>query len=319
MRYLLIAVLLKNIFFQIVWADSLTAHTINVYARFFEVEKPIAGASIYKIHKTESPQLVGVTDDSGRLSFLVYNAEPFTLFIDEDTPGYLSHKRIYSALIEPNKKQYLGQYGEVTFQVPFTPSYYLLKYTMMVRFVASPKENHCHLVTTVTPPYKTLKHCPHGFAGVRVELDPSHEEGKYYFDMFKTWPLTCKTDLFINMIAFSLLKGAYNLTTTLLASIRDQDTVLDGCPAMLSLCATSEDGGVMFLNIPAREKPYTIRSYHPNYEFTQVKFTCRPGSLINISPPQGPKPKLRENFPSGNPDCPAGNMTIMKSTFFPGA
>lgn len=48
---------------------------------------------------------------------------------------------------------------------------------------------------------------------------------------------------------------------------------------------TSEDGGVLFVQVPAGE--YVLTAHKPGFEFRQVKVKCRPGVLVNASPPWG--------------------------------
>ncbi len=48
---------------------------------------------------------------------------------------------------------------------------------------------------------------------------------------------------------------------------------------------TSDDGGVLFVNVPPGE--YTWTAYKEGVHFTQVKMKCRAGYLVNASPPWG--------------------------------
>jgi hypothetical protein len=50
-----------------------------------------------------------------------------------------------------------------------------------------------------------------------------------------------------------------------------------------SLAETSRDGGVLFVDVPTGE--YTLRAQKPSVEFTSIKVKCRPGVLVNASPP----------------------------------
>ena len=52
-----------------------------------------------------------------------------------------------------------------------------------------------------------------------------------------------------------------------------------------SLTESSDDGGVLFVQVPPGEYVWTADK--PGVEFTQVKMKCRPGWLINASPPWG--------------------------------
>jgi hypothetical protein len=52
-----------------------------------------------------------------------------------------------------------------------------------------------------------------------------------------------------------------------------------------SLDETSDDGGVLFVQVPPGEYVWTATK--PGVEFTQVRMKCRAGVLINASPPWG--------------------------------
>lgn len=52
-----------------------------------------------------------------------------------------------------------------------------------------------------------------------------------------------------------------------------------------SRSATSEDGGVLWTNV--RPGTYTIAATAPGQSFTSVLIRCRPGVLVNASPPMG--------------------------------
>ncbi len=52
-----------------------------------------------------------------------------------------------------------------------------------------------------------------------------------------------------------------------------------------SLSETSDDGGVVFVQVPPGE--YTLTAHAPGVEFRQVKMKCRAGVLVNASPPWG--------------------------------
>jgi Carboxypeptidase regulatory-like domain len=53
----------------------------------------------------------------------------------------------------------------------------------------------------------------------------------------------------------------------------------------LELTETSEDGGVLFVNVPAGS--YTLTASKPGVEFVAVEIACEPGVLVNASPPNG--------------------------------
>ena len=52
-----------------------------------------------------------------------------------------------------------------------------------------------------------------------------------------------------------------------------------------SLTETSDDGGVLYIQVPPGE--YVMTATKAGAEFRQVKFKCRPGVLVNASPPWG--------------------------------
>jgi hypothetical protein len=52
-----------------------------------------------------------------------------------------------------------------------------------------------------------------------------------------------------------------------------------------TLTETSEDGGVLFLQVPPGEYVWTASK--PGVEFSQVRMKCRAGLLVNASPPWG--------------------------------
>lgn len=51
------------------------------------------------------------------------------------------------------------------------------------------------------------------------------------------------------------------------------------------LTETSDDGGVLFINVPPGE--YVLTAHKPGVAFRQVKMKCRSGWLVNASPPWG--------------------------------
>jgi hypothetical protein len=51
------------------------------------------------------------------------------------------------------------------------------------------------------------------------------------------------------------------------------------------LAETTDDGGVLWVNVPPGE--YVLRADKPDTVFTEVLVTCRPGLLVNASPPWG--------------------------------
>jgi len=52
-----------------------------------------------------------------------------------------------------------------------------------------------------------------------------------------------------------------------------------------ALTESSDDGGVLFVQVPPGEYVWTATK--PGVAFSRVKMTCRPGFLVNASPPWG--------------------------------
>ncbi|WP_062265880.1 hypothetical protein [Endozoicomonas arenosclerae] len=305
MKHVLLALLLSSSFVGA--SDTCpNRHLIEVFARHFEYDKPINDADIYQI-KNDKNSYVGKTDDNGILFFEVSDLKPFTLYIEVDD-GYFSYPRIHSGYIEPRVKLYTGENQRVTFQVPTTYIYALLEHSMRYRFTSEALPGRCHVVTTVTPHDKTLKDCPHGLKDAVVELTPSTHEGQYYFDMISFGPFSCKTDLPINMLVYSHINNIYNRFTDPLAIFSGDRQVYPPLES-LSLDKTSEDGGVMLLNVKPSKDPYTIKVTHPRYTLTEAKFICHPDALINISPPQGPRV-----ISSTATDCPESQTKDWKNS-----
>ena len=270
------------------------SYSLNFFAREFEREEPIVGGEIYSV-SGDDEKLVATTDEYGRATVIVESPEPLTFYIEE-THGFLGRPRIYSGLIDPGAKDYKGEFGEITFQVPYKFMISYLQSVLSLHFSSDAKPEHCHVVTTVTPDNKSLKDCPHGLEGVQLELEPKKYEARYYFDVLRKIPFFyLKTDLFINLGFFSVLSKGCELAChstpfffSLNCTVGANDIIhylgLDKIDRVL----TSVDGGVMFLNVPVREEPYTIRSFKSGYSFEPVRFVCRDRAFINISPPQGP-------------------------------
>jgi len=160
-----------------------------------------------------------------------------------------NYKTTQSATIIVPPEGLLGPYNQITFQVPSVESYYIL------RTIIGGKEdaNSCHVATTITAYGKTMDDDPQGEENAYVTFTPHIYTTPFYFDIFKSGPLEGKTNPFT--------KGLKN---------------------------TSEDGGVLLFNLPAQDKLYTLSAQKAGLKFTKVKFWCRKGAFINISPPRGP-------------------------------
>jgi hypothetical protein len=50
-----------------------------------------------------------------------------------------------------------------------------------------------------------------------------------------------------------------------------------------SLIETTDDGGVVYIQLPPGQ--YVLTASKPGVEFAQVNVKCRPGVLVNASPP----------------------------------
>jgi hypothetical protein len=111
----------------------------------------------------------------------------------------------------------------------------------------------CHVGTTVTAYHKNLNDLPQGERQAKILLTPNTSEIPFYFGIFTDGPL------------------------------KDNPN-----PFARGLTETTDDGGVVFGNLEPSDEPYTMTAVKSGVNFTQVKFLCRKGIFINISPPQGP-------------------------------
>ncbi|MBA3662549.1 MAG: carboxypeptidase regulatory-like domain-containing protein [Gammaproteobacteria bacterium] len=137
----------------------------------------------------------------------------------------------------------------ISFQVPSDFAVTLFSYAMGAAF----NPNACTVATTVTAYNKTLFDIPQGEADAKTVLFPDTSIKPFYFSIFEKGWLKDKTN-----------------------------------PFSRNLTSTSHDGGVMYINIPPREEPYTLKAFKNNLTFSEVTFKARPGIFINLSPPQGP-------------------------------
>ena len=290
MKYFFAAILLlSSASTPLAWASNVD---VEVFARRFELDIPITSARIYAIDE-KGKYLAGYTDENGSLFIKRPVNEDLVLYLESSWLGFFPG--IYSAYLTPGHNGLTGKSHRVTFQVPSYAMFWLLDTTMSWRHFARARPDSCQVVTTVTPVNKTLDDCPHGYPGAEVWLEPAGAEMTYYFDVFSRGFLSCKTDIFINLIAYSYI----NLVIHNLQSphhMPDFQHIVHPSIPQLNLLKTSMDGGVMFLNVKARNEPYSVKvrdSLAPSARFTEVKFKCFPGALINISPPQGPRPLAR--------------------------
>ncbi|MGI9274410.1 MAG: hypothetical protein ACR2PT_06075 [Endozoicomonas sp.] len=262
---------------------------IEVYARRFEWDRPIANANIYAISEGHQ-SIVGHTDETGFMSIQWPADKELVLFLENSLLGF--YPGIHSAHLQPARQKLTGKNHRVTFQVPTYGTYWLLERSMSWRHNALPQPGRCQVVTTITAANKTLDDCPHGYKGARAWLEPEGAESIYYFDVFRTGSLSCKTDIIINLLFYSYINFLYHRLSNP-GHVPEVEHLVHQPIPLLNLQQTSEDGGVMFMNVKSSDAPYSIEvkdPSNPDIEFTDVKFMCYPGALINISPPQGPKP-----------------------------
>ncbi len=133
----------------------------------------------------------------------------------------------------------------VTFQVPDDEMYELMAAFSGVE----PDPAACQIATTVTCAGCDMWHGAfHGEPGATVTIDPPlpAEHGPVYF---------------------------YRNST---------NGIIWPDPA---LAETTEDGGVLFLNVPPGR--YTLRAHKDGVSFDERKMWCRAGWLVNASPPYG--------------------------------
>ena len=177
-------------------------------------------------------------------------------------------------------KDYLSSTHEISFQVPLQVTYDLMKFLGNSVYGTTFDPSQCHLaVTALAPDYsqepeyhteqslskhcsvpphfvngsftvaQTLKDCPHGAKDVTFTSTPSSELIHYLG--IKS---SCKTDL--------LAAG---------------------------LSSTTRDGGALLANIkPSVNIGYLDAWQDGSFYLGRHYFICSPGSVINISPPQGP-------------------------------
>ncbi len=185
------------------------------------------------------------TDNDGKFGPFNYPVgKPITLTFDK-----WGYKTTQSATIIVPQEGLNSPYNNITFQIPAVQTFYILAGVIG----ASIDENSCHFTTTITKYHKTMDDIPQGIEGAHLVISPAVDVTPFYFDIFKSGPLTGKTN-----------------------------------PFSKGLTATSEDGGVAIFNLPPRDEPYTITAEKDGVAFTKAQFICKKGTFINLSPPQGP-------------------------------
>jgi hypothetical protein len=134
---------------------------------------------------------------------------------------------------------------DLTIQTPPNIVVYALALVMWTKL----DEDKCQISATVTPEGSTPFSA--GIPGVRVAIDPpvDPESGPFYF-------------LYIDIPGV----GPIDIP------VRD-------------LTETTDDGGVIFINVPPGE--YTLSAQMTDATFSDVLIRCNPGVLVNASPPYG--------------------------------
>jgi hypothetical protein len=145
----------------------------------------------------------------------------------------------------------VGVEREMVLQVPNKPTYAGLKAIMPAKV---DDEHLCQMVVTVTAPGKTIYDDPQGEANSTCTLWPSRAipQLPYYFGMFKNG---------------------------------------DTNPFVRNLTSTSQDGGVVFFNVPAGNYSITAHKEGVVWEHSSSYMRCIPGSprLVNAAPTWGPR------------------------------
>lgn len=143
-----------------------------------------------------------------------------------------------------------GPHDNITFQALLVPEYKLFQGAIGMR--AQP--GMCHVVTTIAAYNKTMDDDRQGEPGAHLSISPAASDQVFYFAIFKDrGPLANKTNPFVR-----------------------------------TLQEASYDGGAIVANLPPREDLYTLTAVKEGVRFSAAKIWCRPGSLINVSPPRGP-------------------------------
>ncbi len=224
----------------VVFAQQETA-PVSGFARSFILGTHLSNATI-TINETGEKI---TTDNDGRFGPFNYPVgKPITLTFEK-----WAYKTTQSATVIVPQEGLNTPYNNLTFQVPAVQTFYILAGVIG----ASIDENSCHFTTTITKYHKTMDVIPQGIEGAHLVISPAVEVTPFYFDIFKSGPLTGKTN-----------------------------------PFSKGLTETSEDGGVAIFNLPPRDEPYTITAQKDGVAFTKAQFICKKGAFINLSPPQGP-------------------------------
>ena len=197
-------------------------------------------------------------------------ARKITIWTQSKLLNYIS---MDSSLMYADKHYWTSSH-EISFQVPLKITYELMKILGMTIYGTEFNPEHCHLAITALAPDnshsehlaesslctsycfkncsqpkgQTLKDCPHGAEGVTFQSSPVSE--LIHYMGIKS---SCKTDL--------LATG---------------------------LNSTSRDGGALLPNMRPSKKVAYVDAFQNSDSLGRQYFLCSPGSIINISPPQGP-------------------------------
>ena len=280
--------------------DTVEAN-VDIFARWFEMDTPIRQATIHAIGPHPNTPYELQTDDNGRAQLQWPVEIPLTLKLQPEDilSGILRSSETQSATVIVPPEGLTGSDREITFQVPTNIIYQIFQSILETKHLALQANNTCTVVTTVTPSGKNLNDCPHGLAGVQVFLDPPEYDESYYFDMFQSGPLACKTNL-ASFFSGVLANCNWNNSFCFWHQWKQEEFAPVPPEYKASeLDRTSEDGGVIFMNVKVREEPYTIRVTDPQNKerkFTAPSFYCHDKGFINISPPHGPKPIKNSDY-----------------------
>lgn len=226
---------------------------ITGFAQNFVTDARIDNAVIKVLETGE----VYKTNSNGRFSFCQPIGSQITLTLNKS--GF---HEVQTATYRVSALGFQGPYNEITFQVPGTLTYQLMKFTISTLRKVTLDPKKCTLVTTIAGYHKTLADDPQGEPDATLTLENKNNMAMmlvgnkpYYFGIFNSGPLKGKTNIFTP-----------NLTKT----------SLDGGVLVYNLNPQSEDG------------LYTLSAVKGGKEFTRTKIWCRAGALINVSPPSGP-------------------------------
>jgi hypothetical protein len=183
------------------------------------------------------------TNYSGEFSFYWQVGKSLTMVLQQE--GY---RTTQSATVIVPPEGFSHFFNMISFQVPSHITYKFFSYAM------GKKEDltRCQIAATITAHKKTLNHLPHGEPDTTVAL--FHKNGTkvdidpFYFGIFKWGFLKHKTN-----------------------------------PFDRSLRKTSQDGGVIFVNVPPGE--YTVVTTKAGVSFNKFDVLAEAGEFINISPP----------------------------------